>query len=79
MSRCHKQTSRISSLNHSRSFEKRRMGFFDLMEGYRKSDALVSLHLLRRFLCVADSVVYPSAWSGTLCIPTCSSLGVTDR
>nr|XP_019013050.1 uncharacterized protein I206_02547 [Kwoniella pini CBS 10737]OCF51831.1 hypothetical protein I206_02547 [Kwoniella pini CBS 10737] len=24
-------------------FEKRRMGFFDLMEGYRKSDALVSL------------------------------------
>ena len=23
------------------SFEKRRMGFFDLMEGYRKSDALV--------------------------------------
>jgi hypothetical protein len=24
------------------SFEKRRMGFFDLMEGYRKSDALVS-------------------------------------
>ena len=25
----------------TRSFEKRRMGFFDLMEGYRKSDALV--------------------------------------
>ena len=24
------------------SFEKRRMGFIDLMEGYRKSDALVS-------------------------------------
>ena len=24
------------------SFEKRRMGFFDLMEGYRKSDAVVS-------------------------------------
>lgn len=23
------------------SFEKRRMGFFDLMEGYRKSDALL--------------------------------------
>lgn len=44
------------------SFEKRRMGFFDLMEGYRKSDALVrySLNFVLppAFVCRDKNCVY---------------------